>query len=65
VVLENFIADPADVKALDAILASRCRPRNRHVAFINSNNLLGLSAFGRDIAAHHFFVAEIAHELFE
>jgi hypothetical protein len=63
VVLEDFIT--ANVAALDAILAIDDDPTSGLLAFINNNNLLGFGAFGRDIAAHHFFVAEIAHELFE
>ncbi len=54
--------------ALDAILDVDNDPaKGGLLDFINSFDLLGFGAglFTRYIAAHHFFVAEVAHELFE
>lgn len=58
----------AHATALDAILAvDSDRSSGGLLAFINDNDLLGFGTgvFDRYIAAHHFFVGEIAHELFE
>ncbi len=58
----------ANSTALDAILAvDSDRSRGGLLAFINDNDLLGFGTgvFDRYISAHHFFVGEIAHELFE
>ena len=53
---------------LDAILAvDNDASKGGLLDFINSSNLLGFGTgvWSRYISAHHFFVAEIAHELFE
>jgi hypothetical protein len=62
----------ANHAALDAILAvDDDLDKGGLLAFINrarfggTRTLLGFGPMSRDIAAHHFFVAEIAHELFE
>jgi hypothetical protein len=58
----------ANATVLDAILAvDSDRSSGGLLAFINDNDLLGFGTgvFNRSIAAHHFFVGEIAHELFE
>ncbi len=53
--------------AIQAILRKSTDPRSGLLAFINRNNLARFSPFVFDqgISAHHFFVAEVAHELFE
>jgi hypothetical protein len=53
--------------AIAAILKLQTHPANGLLSFINRNNLARFAGFTFDqgISAHHFFAAEVAHELFE
>jgi hypothetical protein len=53
--------------AIAAILKIQTDPANGLLSFINRNNLARFAGFTFDqgISAHHFFTAEVAHELFE
>lgn len=51
--------------AINTILSNESKPGKGLLHFINTNNLVRFRPFqfSRGISAHHFFVAEIAHEL--
>jgi hypothetical protein len=61
--LQKFWADNA--KALQVILTNQSNATNGLLAFLNKNDLARFSPFVFDqgISAHHFFAAEVAHEL--
>ncbi len=61
--LQTFYADNA--RALQVILTNQDNPRHGLLKFLNDNDLARFSpyVFGQGISAHHFFAAEVAHEL--
>jgi hypothetical protein len=63
--IQQFCSDHRT--AIAAILRNQTDSRSGLLAFINRNDLARFRGFIFDqgISAHHFFVAEIAHELFD
>jgi hypothetical protein len=63
--IQNFCND--NRTPIAAILKNQTHPRDGLLTFINRNNLARFAGFTFDqgISAHHFFAAEVAHELFE
>jgi hypothetical protein len=63
--LQKFCKDNAN--AISTIIGQDTHPQKGLLTFINKNDLAryGGYQFSRGISAHHFFVAEIAHELTE
>jgi hypothetical protein len=61
--IQSFCND--NQAAITAILKNQANRQNGLLQFLNSNNLARFSGFVFDqgISAHHFFAAEIAHEL--
>jgi hypothetical protein len=63
--IQKFCSD--NRAAIASILGIQTHPTNGLLSFINRNNLARFAGFTFDqgISAHHFFAAEVAHELFD